>query len=80
MAASDQTALAALDPLVVIHPGPVRGCFVNFTGGRDVRLDVGDRAVCAIREAMSPEAILVFNVVPDETRQDGHSVTVIVTD
>lgn len=55
------------------------GVIINFTGGRDMRIREVDDAASVVRDAVSPDADIIFGAVIDENMQDEIMITVIAS-
>ncbi len=56
-----------------------RGVIINFTGGRDLRIREVDEAASVVRDAVSPDADIIFGAVIDEAMSDEILITVIAS-
>ena len=55
------------------------GVIINFTGGRDMKIREVDDAASVVRDAVSPDADIIFGAVIDENLQDEIMITVIAS-
>jgi cell division protein FtsZ len=55
------------------------GVIINFTGGRDMKIREVDDAASVVRDAVSPDADIIFGAVIDENMQDEIMITVIAS-
>jgi cell division protein FtsZ len=66
-------------PLLDTTIDGARGVIINFTGGRDMKLREVDEAASIVRDAVSPEADIIFGAVIDPLLQDEIMITVIAS-
>lgn len=52
---------------------------INFTGGRDMRIKEVNEAASQVREAVSPDADIIFGAVIDDNMQDDIIITIIAS-
>lgn len=52
---------------------------INFTGGRDMKIKEVNEAASQVREAVSPDADIIFGAVIDENMQDDLMITIIAS-
>ncbi len=83
-ASGDSRAATAIrqainSPLLDTTIDGARGVIINFTGGRDMKIREIDEAASQVREAVSPEADIIFGAVVDENMHDEMMITVIAS-
>lgn len=66
-------------PLLDTTIDGARGVIINFTGGRDMKLREIDDAASQVRDAVAPEADIIFGAVIDENMSDEIMITVIAS-
>ncbi len=66
-------------PLLDTTIDGARGVIINFTGGRDMRIREVDEAASVVRDAVSPDADIIFGAVVDPEMQDEIMITVIAS-
>jgi cell division protein FtsZ len=66
-------------PLLDTTIDGARGVIMNFTGGRDMRIREVDEAASIVRDAVSPDADIIFGATHDDTMQDEIMITVIAS-
>ena len=66
-------------PLLDTTIDGARGVIINFTGGHDMKIREIDEAASQVRDAVSPEADIIFGAVVDENMQDEILITVIAS-
>jgi cell division protein FtsZ len=66
-------------PLLDTTIDGARGVIINFTGGRDMKLREVDEAASVVRDAVSPEADIIFGAVIDPLMSDEIMITVIAS-
>jgi cell division protein FtsZ len=66
-------------PLLDTTIDGARGVIINFTGGRDMRIREVDEAASVVRDAVSPEADIIFGAVIDPEMNDEIMITVIAS-
>lgn len=66
-------------PLLETSIDGARGVILNFTGGHDLKIREIDEAASVIRDAVSPDADIIFGAVIDENMQDELMITVIAS-
>lgn len=66
-------------PLLDTTIDGARGVIINFTGGKDMRLREVDEAASVIRDAVSPDADIIFGAVIDPELNDEIMITVIAS-
>ncbi len=66
-------------PLLDTTIDGARGVIMNFTGGRDMKLREVDEAASVIRDAVSPDADIIFGAVVDPSLSDEIIITVIAS-
>lgn len=66
-------------PLLDTTIDGARGVIINFTGGRDMRIREVDEAASVVRDAVSPDADIIFGAVVDPSMQDEIMITVIAS-
>ena len=52
---------------------------INFTGGHDMKIKEINEAASQVREAVSPDADIIFGAVVDENMQDDLIITIIAS-
>ena len=66
-------------PLLDTTIDGARGVIINFTGGRDMRIREVDEAASIVRDAVSPDADIIFGAVIDQEMNDEILITVIAS-
>lgn len=66
-------------PLLDTTIDGARGVIINFTGGRDMRIREVDEAASIVRDAVSPDADIIFGAVIDTEMTDEIMITVIAS-
>ncbi len=66
-------------PLLDTTIDGARGVIINFTGGRDLKIREVDEAASVVRDAVSPDADIIFGAVVDPEMQDEIMITVIAS-
>lgn len=66
-------------PLLDTTIDGARGVIINFTGGRDMRIREVDEAASIVRDAVSPDADIIFGAVIDPEMNDDIMITVIAS-
>lgn len=66
-------------PLLDTTIDGARGVIINFTGGRDMRIREVDEAASIVRDAVSPDADIIFGAVIDPEMEDDIMITVIAS-
>jgi len=66
-------------PLLDTTIDGARGVIINFTGGTDMKLREVDEAASVIRDAVSPDADIIFGAVIDPSLEDEIVITVIAS-
>lgn len=66
-------------PLLDTTIDGARGVIINFTGGRDMKIREVDEAASVVRDAVSPEADIIFGAVIDPEMNDEILITVIAS-
>lgn len=66
-------------PLLDTTIDGARGVIINFTGGHDLKIREIDEAASVVRDAVSPDADIIFGAVIDDTMQDELMITVIAS-
>lgn len=66
-------------PLLDTTIDGARGVIMNFTGGRDMKIREVDEAASIVRDAVSPDADIIFGATHDETMNDEIMITVIAS-
>ncbi len=66
-------------PLLDTTIDGARGVIINFTGGKDMKLREVDEAASVIRDAVSPDADIIFGAVIDPELSDEIMITVIAS-
>lgn len=77
--ASAAVLQAINSPLLDTTIDGARGVIMNFTGGKDMKLKEVDEAASVIRDAVSPDADIIFGAVIDPTLTDEIMITVIAS-
>jgi cell division protein FtsZ len=72
-------AQAISSPLLDTTIDGARGVIINFTGGRDLRIREVDEAASIVRDAVSPDADIIFGAVIDPELVDEVVITVIAS-
>ena len=72
-------AQAISSPLLDTTIDGARGVIINFTGGRDLRIREVDEAASIVRDAVSPDADIIFGAVIDPELMDEVVITVIAS-
>lgn len=70
---------AITSPLIESNIRGATGVLLNITGGPDLGLQEAHEAAEAISKMVSPDALIIFGTVLDESMTDYVSVTVVVT-
>jgi cell division protein FtsZ len=66
-------------PLLDTTIDGARGVIINFTGGRDLKIREVDEAASVVRDAVSPDADIIFGAVIDPLLTDDIIITVIAS-
>lgn len=66
-------------PLLDTTIDGAHGVIINFTGGHDMKIREMDEAASVVRDAVSPDADIIFGAVIDENMQDELMITVIAS-
>jgi len=66
-------------PLLDTTIDGARGVIMNFTGGRDMKIREVDEAASIVRDAVSPDADIIFGATHDDAMQDEIMITVIAS-
>ena len=66
-------------PLLDTTIDGARGVIINFTGGRDMKIREVDEAASVVRDAVSPDADIIFGAVIDPEMNDEIMITVIAS-
>ena len=66
-------------PLLDTTIDGARGVIINFTGGHDLKIREMDEAASVVRDAVSPDADIIFGAVIDDNMQDELMITVIAS-
>ncbi len=66
-------------PLLDTTIDGARGVIINFTGGRDMKIREVDEAASVVRDAVSPDADIIFGAVIDQEMNDEIMITVIAS-
>ena len=66
-------------PLLDTTIDGARGVIMNFTGGRDMKIREVDEAASIVRDAVSPDADIIFGATQDDTMRDEIMITVIAS-
>jgi cell division protein FtsZ len=66
-------------PLLDTTIDGAHGVIINFTGGKDLKLKEVDEAASVIRDAVSPDADIIFGAVIDPEMADEIIITVIAS-
>lgn len=77
--ASTAIRQAINSPLLDTTIDGARGVIINFTGGRDMRIREVDEAASVVRDAVSPDADIIFGAVIDPEMNDEIMITVIAS-
>lgn len=66
-------------PLLDTTIDGARGVIINFTGGHDLKIREIDEGGSVVRDAVSPDADIIFGAVIDDNMQDELMITVIAS-
>jgi len=77
--ASDAAKDALSSPLLDVSVNRAKGVLINFAGSSDLTLFEINDAAKAIKQAVDPEANVIFGVVVDPTISDEVRLTLIIT-
>lgn len=66
-------------PLLETTIDGAHGVIINFTGGHDLKIREMDEAASVVRDAVSPDADIIFGAVIDDNMQDEIMITVIAS-
>jgi cell division protein FtsZ len=77
--AANAIRMAINSPLLDTTIDGARGVIMNFTGGRDMKIREVDEAASIVRDAVSPDADIIFGATQDETMHDEIMITVIAS-
>ena len=77
--ASTAIRQAINSPLLDTTIDGARGVIINFTGGRDMKIREVDEAASVVRDAVSPDADIIFGAVVDPEMHDEIMITVIAS-
>ncbi len=66
-------------PLLETTIDGAHSIIINFTGGHDMKLKEINEAASQVREAVSPEADIIFGAVIDENMKDDVIITIIAS-
>ncbi|NCE63362.1 cell division protein FtsZ [Pseudoflavonifractor sp. 524-17] len=77
--AEEAARLAISSPLLETSIDGAKGVLINFTGCMDMSLDEVDAAAGLVREAVHPDANIIFGTSFDESMEDEIRITVIAT-
>jgi len=66
-------------PLLDTTIDGARGVIMNFPGGRDMKIREVDEAASIVRDAVSPDADIIFGATHDDAMQDEIMITVIAS-
>ncbi len=70
---------AMTSPLLETTIEGAHSIIINFTGGHDMKLKEINEAASQVREAVSPDADIIFGAVIDENMQDDLVITIIAS-
>jgi cell division protein FtsZ len=66
-------------PLLETTIDGAHSIIINFTGGHDMKIKEINEAASQVREAVSPDADIIFGAVVDENMQDDLIITIIAS-
>ncbi len=70
---------AMSSPLLETTIEGAHSIIINFTGGHDMKIKEINEAASQVREAVSPDADIIFGAVMDENMQDDLIITIIAS-
>lgn len=70
---------AMTSPLLETTIDGAHSIIINFTGGHDMKIKEVNEAASQVREAVSPDADIIFGAVIDENMQDDLIITIIAS-
>ena len=70
---------AMTSPLLETTIDGANSIIINFTGGHDMKIKEVNEAASQVREAVSPDADIIFGAVIDENMQDDLIITIIAS-
>lgn len=70
---------AMSSPLLETTIEGAHSIIINFTGGHDMKIKEINEAASQVREAVSPDADIIFGAVVDENMQDDLIITIIAS-
>ena len=70
---------AMSSPLLETTIEGAHSIIINFTGGHDMKIKEINEAASQVREAVSPDADIIFGAVTDENMQDDLIITIIAS-
>jgi len=70
---------AMSSPLLETTIDGAHSIIINFTGGHDMKIKEINEAASQVREAVSPDADIIFGAVVDENMQDDLIITIIAS-
>ncbi len=70
---------AMTSPLLETTIDGAHSIIINFTGGHDMKIKEVNEAASQVREAVSPDADIIFGAVVDENMQDDLIITIIAS-
>jgi len=70
---------AMTSPLLDTTIDGAQSIIINFTGGHDMKMKEVNEAASQVREAVSPDAEIIFGAVIDENMQDDLVITIIAS-
>lgn len=70
---------AMTSPLLETTIDGANSIIINFTGGHDMRIKEINEAASQVREAVSPDADIIFGAVVDDNMQDDLVITIIAS-
>lgn len=70
---------AMTSPLLETTIDGAQSIIINFTGGHDMKIKEINEAASQVREAVSPDADIIFGAVIDENMQDDLVITIIAS-
>jgi len=70
---------AMTSPLLETTIDGAQSIIINFTGGHDMKMKEINEAASQVREAVAPDAEIIFGAVVDENMQDDLVITIIAS-
>ncbi len=77
--ASDAAKAALASPMLDTSINGAKGCLFTITGGNDLTLYESEEAAETVRDALDPDANIIFGVVFDEKMRDTIKITLVAT-